>query len=386
MVVERRPHVLHPPTARVGIVSTYPPSRCGIGRFTASLVDALERSAPHLEPDIVRLIDGEPERAHSAAVSMEFDPDCPVSLRAAARHLSKTDAVMVQHEYGIFGGDDGVAVVDLIDHIEAPVVSVLHTVLEMPTSRQRRIVERIGASGHVIVPSESARQVLTSWYDIDPSAVSVIGHGSSWAAAPERLTPRNRLISWGLLGPGKGFERAIEAVAALADIDPPVTYQIVGQTHPKVLRNEGQAYRRSLMKRATDLGVDNRVEFVDRYLDDDELYALVCAADVVVAPYDNAEQVSSGVLIEALSAGRPVVATRFPHAVELLSTGAGIVVDHDDGDELTYGIRALLEQPALYERATRAAGRLSREMSWDAIADRYAQLFSRMIDRQRITA
>lgn len=390
MMERRTPSVLRR-TTTVGVVSTYPPSRCGIGRFTASLIDALLRNAPFLDLDVVRLVDRDEDpvrlgTASTSGVSMEFDPDCRVSLRTACKHLNRRDIVLVQHEYGIFGQEDGTAVLDIVGHLAVPVVAVLHTVLADPTERQRHIVDGLALAGHIVVPSESAREVLLDRYAVSAAGVSVIPHGSSWSAATPHPEPRRNLISWGLLGPGKGFERALHALAQLTDLDPPVHYRIVGQTHPKVLRHSGQGYRDMLQGLAADLGVAGSVEFVDRYVADDELYSLVTAADLVVAPYDNSQQISSGVLTEAVTAGRPVVATRFPHAQELLGTGAGIAVDHRDPGELADAIRTLLTVPYAYGTAASAAAAMSRRMSWDAVASSYARLLSRMLQRQRITA
>lgn len=389
-MMERRPPSVLRRATTVGVVSTYPPNRCGIGRFTAALTDALSRNAPFLDLDIVRIVDRDEDpvrlaTAPTPGISMEFDPDCPVSLRTARKHLDRCDIVLVQHEYGIFGKDDGMAVLDMVDHLGVPLVAVLHTVLAAPTDRQRHIVEGLAQSGHIVVPSEAARDVLLDRYAVSPAGVSVIPHGSSWSAAPPHPDPRRNLISWGLLGPGKGFERATHALAELTDLDPPVRYQIVGQTHPKVLRHSGQAYREMLQQLAEDLGVAGAVEFVDRYVGDGELYSLVTAADLVIAPYDNSQQISSGVLTEAVTAGRPVVATCFPHAQELLRTGAGIVVDHDPG-ELAHAIRGLLTDPHAYATAASSAGAMSRQMSWDAVASGYARLLWRMLQRERIIA
>src|SRR5690606_25149 len=150
-----------------------------------------------------------------------------------------------QHEYGIFGPDDGIAVLDLVDRIEAPVITVAHTVRTTPTPRQKRILEYLARRGEMVVLSRVARDQLVSAFDIDLDHVVVIPHGSNWSARPFGPRTRRRLITWGLLGPGKGIVRALEAVASI-DLDPPVTYDIVGQTHPNVLARYGQSYRHSL--------------------------------------------------------------------------------------------------------------------------------------------
>ncbi len=367
---------------RVGLVTTFPPTRCGIARFSTSLISSLTAVAPTLDIDVVRLLaPGEPSSAH---VGMEIDPDSPVGIRAAARRLDRSDVVVIQHEYGIFGADDGEAVVDLVDAIHRPVVTALHTVPAIPTRNQQRILEELGERTRLVVLSESALDTLVSGYDIPRDRVLVVPHGTHWSAQPVAERPRRSLITWGLLGPGKGLERSIRALSHLRDIEPRPSYRIVGRTHPTVLRTQGLSYRHGLEDLVRDLGVEDMVEFVDRYLDDDELLEMVAASDVVIVPYDNDEQVSSGVVTDAIGAGRPVVATRFPHAIELLTTGAGITVPHDS-EALADAVRLLLVSEPDYQLAATAAARSSQALSWVEGARTYAELIVDL-SRQRATA
>ncbi len=361
------------------MVSTYPPSRCGIARFCSSLADALRFQDAGVEVDVARVVTGDEGPTLPGRAAVEFDPVSNVSRRVAARHLDRCDVVLLQHEFGLYGADDGAAVLDLVDQLHAPLVSVLHTVLPRPTANQRHIVERLAAAGALVVPSHAARATLLDTYDVAARDVAAIPHGAYWSPAPPPAAPHRTLISWGLLGPGKGLERALHAVAELRDLDPPVTYRIVGQTHPKVLRSQGQGYRESLERLAADLGIAGQVEFVNRYVDDDELYGMVAAADVVLVPYDNDEQISSGVLTEAVAAGRPVVATRFPHAVELLGDGAGRCVDHDAG-RLAKEVRALLDDPAAYGASAARAAARSADLAWPAVAAQYLRLLRIRVD------
>jgi glycosyltransferase involved in cell wall biosynthesis len=363
---------------RVGIVSTYPPTRCGIARYTAALVAHLGRVAPHLEVDVVRVIDDGPPISGLGQVGMEFDPRSAVSVRAAARHLDRCDVVIIQHEYGIFGDNDGEAVLDLADQLMTKLVTVAHTVVSNPSDRQRRILVDLHDRSSMVVLSEAARSALAASYAIPRSEVAVIPHGSLWAPAPPKGGARREVITWGLLGPGKGLEKSIEAVAMLRDLEPQLRYRIVGRTHPVVARREGATYRRRLEDLVISLGIDDIVEFVDRYLDDDDLYRLVANSHAVVTPYETVEQVTSGVLVDAVAAGRPVVATRFPHAVEMLSGGAGLVVEHEPSS-LADALRSLLDDDDLYEQALRAAGSRSSEISWETGARAYADLVRSLV-------
>lgn len=369
---------------RVGVVSTYPPTRCGIGRFTASLVDALGTVDVGLDVGVVRLLTGDdPMSGLGDVVEMEIDPASPVSVRAAARHLNRGDLAIINHEFGIFGPRDGVSVVDLARSLDVPALTVLHTVLPEPATEQRHILVELADLTTLVVICEAAADFLIERYGIDECSIEVIPHGAAWQARPVNPTPRRELITWGLLGPGKGLERAIRAIARL-QLEPEVRYRIVGRTHPNVVRNAGYVYRDTLRRLVDELGVSDRVEFVDRYVDDAELEEMVCGADLVIVPYDNEEQVSSGVITEAIGLGRPVVATKFPYAEEMVGMGCGRVVGHDVAS-MTHAITEMLEDPVSYRRAAAAAAARSEELAWSAVATRYSNLI-RALAPARATA
>jgi polysaccharide biosynthesis protein PslF len=355
-----------PHVRRVGMVSTYPPTRCGIARFAERLGAAITALDPRLEVDVVRLIDHQGPPA-IGRVRAEVDPNSPVSVRSAARILNRSDLVIVQHEYGIFGENDGESVVDLVNQIHQPVATILHTVRVDPSSRQQQIIRALGAASSLIVMCGSARDVLDARYGISPDNVTVIHHGSDWTARPSNPAPRRQIISWGLLGPGKGVERALRALTLLRDMRPLPHYSVVGRTHPNVLRRHGTAYRESLERLVAELDIGHMVTFVDHYLEEDELLAMVASCDVVLVPYDNQEQMASGVVTDALAAGRPVVATRFPYAGEMLADGSGLTVGHS-AEEIALALENLLTNDADYLSAVRAAEARSQKLSWASAA------------------
>ncbi|MFP3883411.1 MAG: glycosyltransferase [Actinomycetota bacterium] len=363
-----------PKTMRVGLISTYPPTRCGIGRFASSLVEAIDELDAALDLQVVRLMNDLGKGTPPPEVVMEIDPESPVAIRAASRHLNRLDLTIVQHEFGIYGADEGRSALDLVSAIETPKMVVLHTVLAEPNSNQRWIVESFAEEATIIVLCESAANLLQDRYSVPPDAIEIIRHGARWSPQTVNEEPRRQMITWGLLGPGKGLERSIRAVASLRDISPPVRYLIVGRTHPSVVARHGYEYRHFLQALVEELGVEDIVKFIDRYVSDDELFDLVSRSDLVVVPYDNHDQVSSGVITEAAGLGRPTVATRFPYSEEILGEGAGLVVDHDE-ESLAHAMRTLMEDPVAYARATRGARRLSLDFSWRKIASDYLRLF-----------
>jgi polysaccharide biosynthesis protein PslF len=299
--------------------------------------------------------------------------------------LNQSDVAVIQHEYGIYGGVDGDEVVDIIDGLHVPSIVVAHTVLKHPTPHQRSVLEAIVAMAEqLVVMSEAARQRLCLGFNVDRRKVTTIPHG---ATIPNRAPPgrsrRPTLLTWGLMGPGKGVERVIEAMGSLRDLPGRPRYLVAGRTHPKVLAADGEAYRDARIEQARRSGVADSVSFDAGYRDVATLNALVQSSAVVVLPYDSTDQVTSGVLVDAIANGRPVVATAFPHAVELLNSGAGIVVDHDDPDALASALHRILTQPCFAGSMAAEARRLAPEMAWPVVAGAYLRLAHRLIAEQR---
>jgi len=232
-----------------------------------------------------------------------------------------------------------------------------------------------------------ARDRLMVGYTVDPAKVVVIPHGAAQrAVAREGQQPRPHLLTWGLLGPGKGIEWALRALATLDDLDPAPIYTIAGKTHPKVLEHHGEAYRAGLHSLAAQLGVSTAVRYDPLYRDQDSLSRLIGSADVVVLPYDSREQVTSGVLIEAVAAGIPVVATRFPHAVEVLTRGPGLLVPHRSPALLAAAVRRILTEPGLAAQLVDRSRAGAPTMLWPAVAAHYDALAHRLLALRRPAA
>ena len=362
---------------RIGILSTHPPTPCGLATFSAALSDGL--SANGADVSVVRVADGSP--SSSGRVIGELVNGSPASVAACAELLNRSDIAVIQHEYGLYGGVDGDEVVDIIDGLRVPSIVVAHTVLKDPTPHQRSVLEAIAAmADQVVVMSEAASQRLCLGFDIDRRKVITIPHGATLPRnAPVKRSGRPTLLTCGLLGPGKGIERVIEAMGSLHYLRGRPRYLIAGRTHPKVLAADGEAYRDARTEQARRGGVADSVCFDPDYRDVSSLTALIQSAAVVVLPYDSTDQVTSGVLVDAIAAGRPVVATAFPHAVELLGSGAGIVVDHDDPDALAFALRRVVTEPRLAGSMAAEARRLAPTMAWPVVAKAYVRLAHRLV-------
>lgn len=367
-----------------GILSTYPPTQCGLATFSYALTQSLNATPGSL---------GGSDRVVAGVVAVvdEFDPAGlpdvlhqwvraqPSGWSGAAEALNSFDLAVIQHEFGIFGGRDGADILEVARALRVPMVVVLHTVLVSPSQHQRAIVEElVRRSVEIVVMTETARLRLVEHYPVDPTRVRVIPHG----AADNSLQPsdvrlphqRPVILTWGLLGEGKGIEWGIDAMALLSDLRPAPIYRVVGETHPRVVERQGEHYREDLGRRAHGLGLADTVQFDARYLGAAELRHVVQQADVVLLPYDSVDQVTSGVLIEAVTAGKPIVSTGFPHARELLSAGAGLVVERQDPEAIAAALRRVLTEPGLASHMAAESRRLAPSLLWPAVAEQYREL------------
>jgi polysaccharide biosynthesis protein PslF len=299
--------------------------------------------------------------------------------------LNQVDVAVIQHEYGIYDSVVGDEIVDIVDGLRVPSIVIAHTIPKSPTSQQRSVLEAIVAmAGQVVVMSEAARQRLCLTYTVDRRKVTMIPHGATVPSIPRAMRPsRPTILTWGLLGPGKGIERVIDAMPLLNDVPGRPRYIVAGPTHPKVLADEGEAYRDARIEQARRNGVTDSVSFEPGYYGQSMLTSLIQQSSVVVLPYDSTEQVTSGVLVDAIANGRPVVATAFPHAAELLNTGAGIVVDHDDPVALASALRQIITHPRLAGSMAAEARRRAPEMAWPLVASAYVALARRLLAERR---
>jgi glycosyltransferase involved in cell wall biosynthesis len=367
---------------RTAFVSTYAPHRCGIATFAYDLATTAG------EREIVALHPADEPGPYPPEVHHRIRRDVRADYVAVAWALNNcgVDVVSIQHEYGIWGGNDGAYVLDFVRALRVPAVATLHTVLRHPTLSQRRILtELIDACSATVVMSRAAASLLTRAYDVEPTRLEIVAHGvpDLPLVAPNTVKPRLRLqgrsviLSFGLLGPGKGYESAIAAMPAVVKAVPSATYVILGATHPNLLNREGEAYRRSLEATAAALGASDHVLFVDRFVGQEELGQWLQAADVFVTPYPNLDQIVSGTLSYAMGAGKAIVSTPYAYAREQLANGRGRLFQAGSADALAGTLIDLLRDPALRASLGRRAYEYSRGMVWSEVGAEYRRVFAR---------
>lgn len=368
---------------RTAFVATYAPRRCGIATFTSDLARATgSRHIAVLHPsgDAMAYPD---EVRHVIRTSVRED------YFDTARALNRTvDIVSVQHEYGIWGGDDGDHVLDFVRALTVPAVVTMHTVLRAPTPRQRAVLSELAAIADAsVVMSRSAADLLIHTYGADPDRLAVIPHGvpdvplvDSDAVKPSLgLGGRDVILSFGLLGPGKGYELALAALPGVVATHANAMYVILGATHPELIRRDGEAYRESLVTEVARLGMTDHVRFVDEFVSIAALTRWLEAADVVVTPYPNLSQIVSGTLSYAMGAGRAIVSTPYTYAEELLADERGVLVTPGSPTDLAAALGSLIADPAMRARIGARAFAYSRRMVWSAVGAEYEALFTRLV-------
>ena len=382
---------------RVAIVSTYQPRHCGIAVFSGDLRAALLEADSSLAVDIVSISRGDNSRPHPPEVVATIRQEVASDYCAAAEELGRAnvDVVLIEHEYGIFGGNDGHFVLELANQLTVPMVVTLHTVLANPPAERARTMRALcQRAALIMVFTETARRMLGEQGLAEPERVRVVPHGApdeltqaAWADGVDEdiassslqlpsLAGRTVLSTFGLISDSKGLELAIRALPSIVASHPEVMYLIAGQTHPEVIHKEGESYRLGLQQLVHDLDLCDHVWFIDRFLSIDELAMLLARTDLYLTPYRSRDQIVSGALTFAVAAGCPVVSTPYFYAEDLLSSGAGRLVPSADSSELAAAALDLLGSRAKMKAARAEARRVGADLTWSSVGKTTLELLS----------
>lgn len=380
-------------TFNIAFIGNYLPRPCGIATFTTDLCEATAKLlSPRSNVFAIAINDTVKGYDYPARVAFTISQTWQKDYFEAANliNTSNADIVCIQHEYGIFGGWDGIYILSLISNLNVPVVVTLHTVLKNPTPNQKKIVREIAArASKLIVMSQMAVDFLINIYGLKPDKIEMIHHGTpdfpsldtSHYKKRFKLEGRHTILTFGLIGPQKGIETVIKALPQVVSEFPDLTYVILGQTHPLILKEYGERYRTSLVGLVEKLGLQDHVTFDNRFVAIQELYAWLLAADIYITPYINEAQIVSGTLAYAVGAGKAVISTPYWYAQELLADGRGRLIDFNDSDKLVVVLKELLSDPQKIKLMQKKAGAFGRQMSWAKVAKKYLDTFVRIVDR-----
>ena len=371
---------------RVAFIGNHLPRRCGIATFTHDLHRAVATARPDLETCVVAMTDPGRTYDYPPAVRFQIRDEVIGDYVRAAEFLNNAgfDVVSLQHEYGIFGGEAGGNIIELLSRLEMPIVTTLHTVLPQPTPIQRDVMRRIiDASTKIVVMSEKGREFLRSVHDVPARKIEVIPHGipdfpfleTHHAKAKFGFDGKTVILTFGLLSPNKGIETMLDAMPGIIKSCPNAVYVVLGATHPNLVRDQGEAYRESLTARVQELGIEDHVVFFDQFVDQATLLDFISMCDVYVTPYLNEAQMTSGTLAYSFGLGKAVVSTPYWHAKELLADGRGILVPFGDAKAMGTEIAGLLTNDVRRHAMRKRAYAASRSMTWAQTAKRYLASF-----------
>jgi glycosyltransferase involved in cell wall biosynthesis len=372
--------------AKIAVIGSYVPRRCGIATFSADLLGSMRSTAPDTEFCAVAMNDIPLGYDYPSEVQFEIGQRIVADYRTAVEFLNMNavDAVSLQHEFGIYGGKAGNNVVGLLQNLRMPVVTTLHTVLEEPDRDQEQVIRAVASlSDRIVVMSARAAHILRKVYGVARTRIAIIPHGvpdmpfldSSYHKEEFGMIGKKVVLTFGLMSRGKGYEYVIEALPKIVRAHPDATFVVIGETHPGVKRQEGESYRDSLKSRAAELGVGDNVRFDDRFLDTDALTEFLSTADICITPYLNREQIVSGVLSYALGAGKAIVSTPYRYAEEMLADGRGRLVPFRDSEAVAEQVIDLLSNDDERQAMRKQAYTFARNMVWSDVGAQYLALF-----------
>lgn len=382
----------------VAVIGNYLPRRCGIATFTYDICEAL---ALEIEPSgsvyTLAMNDIPEGYKYPDRVRMELRANMVKDYVMASDfiNIDSPDVVLLQHEFGIYGGPSGAYIIKLLKELSAPVVTTLHTVLKDPNSEQRQVMEELKSiSEGFIVMSQRGANMLKEVYNVPEERVHYIPHGipdvpfvdPNFYKDNFGVEGRRVILTFGLLSPGKGIEVLIDAMPEVVKQYPDVVYILLGATHPHIIKNYGEEYRYSLQQKVKQYNIQDNVIFIDRFVSIEELCAFIGAADIYVTPYLNKEQIVSGTLAYTLGAGKAIISTPYWYAEEMLGDERGVLFPFKDSEALSHSIIDLFKNETERHLMRKRAYQYSRNMVWKSVANAYIDVFKGVINERSVSA
>ena len=376
-------------------IATYPPRQCGIGTFTQNLFNSMTASkedVSHRNSFIVAMDDAEEGLTYPEEVKLTIKQEVQEDYLAAAKYInmSGADCCILQHEFGIFGGQDGIYILPLLHELEIPLIVTLHTVIQTPSNNQREVLQTIcSMANRVVVMSYKAIEMLVEIYEIPRSKIAYIEHGVPKIEYKQekvkkefKLQDRKVMLTFGFVGRNKGIETAIKALPKVVEKYPEVLYIVLGKTHPNVIKHAGEEYRLSLIQLIEDLNLEKNVVLLNEFATQKQLFKYLYASDIYITPYLNEAQITSGTLSYAVGTGSAVVSTPYWHATELLSEGRGVLFDFGNIEQLSDTLIELLDNPEKRLEIRKKAKEHGYKITWPKIGGIYNEVVDAVIDEK----
>ncbi len=385
---------------KIAYIGTYPPRECGIGTFTRNLYNSMvmnrafrqagnKTTIASIEGLVIALNDHEQTYNYPEEVKLTIRQEHQRDYLSAVKfiNLSGADLCILEHEFGIFGGQNGVYILPLLHRLEIPLIVTLHTIIKTPSYNEKAIlVEICKMASKIVVMSHKAIEFLTTIYNVDKRKVEYIEHGvpdiqfnKSQSKKEFHLENKKVLLTFGFISRNKGIETVIKALPKVIEKHPEVLYMILGKTHPNVLRYSGEEYRIYLQHLVKSLNLSQHVFFLNEFINQKELFKYLSASDIYVTPYMNEAQITSGTLSYAIGAGSAVVSTPYWHATELLADGRGRLFNFNDSNGLSTIIIELLDNPDVLKILRKKAFDYGKTIKWDKTGEKYITVAKKIL-------
>lgn len=375
---------------KLAYIGTYPPRECGIGTFTQNLAHSmLENGKGINEIAVFAMSDHNHLYPYPPEVKLSINQEQQTDYLETVNYinLSGADACILEHEFGIYGGQSGVYILPLLHRLNIPLITTLHTILETPSYTEKAILKEIcKMSDRVVVMSHKAVHFLVEIYDVPKEKIVLIEHGvpdihfdKQESRKEFKLNEKKLLLTFGFIGRNKGIETVIKALPQIIEKHPEVLYIVLGKTHPNVLRHSGEEYRNYLQVLIKTLKLNDHVLLLNEFIDENELFKYLSACDIYITPYPNEAQITSGTLSYAMGSGCAVVSTPYWHAAELLAENKGRLFDFNDSDGLSHVLNELLEHPKTLNDIQEKAAEYGQNITWPKIGKKYAELVTQVL-------
>lgn len=378
---------------KITYIATYPPRECGIGTFTNNLFKSMlmQKEQKH-EGFVVALNDNELTYKYPKEVKHIIRQDHQEDYIKAVEYINQSgaDICILEHEFGIFGGQSGVFILPLLHRLEIPLVVTLHTILKAPSYNEKAILKEICKMAHkIVVMSYKAVEFLIDVYDVPKRKIVLIEHGVpdihfSPEESKKELKLKNKkvLFTFGFVGRSKGIETVIKALPKVVKKHPEIIYIVLGKTHPNVLRHSGDEYRVFLQRLVKNLQLENNVIFLNEFIEEQDLFKYLYACDIYITPYLNEAQITSGTLSYAVGAGAAVLSTPYWHAAELLANGRGRLFNFNDSENLAETLTELLDKPEELNKLKNNAGEYGKKITWPKTGKKYLSLAEKILKEE----
>lgn len=379
---------------KIVYIGTYPPRECGIGTFTKNLYKSMVSiyATKHglIDGIVVAMDDHEQTYNYPKEVKLTIRQEHQRDYLKASDfiNLSGADLCVLEHEFGIFGGQNGVYILSLIHRLEIPLIVTLHTIVKTPTYNEKMVLQEIcKMANKIVVMSHKAIEFLIEIYNVQKEKIVFIEHGvpdlkfdHEQSKKEFKLENKKVILTFGFISRNKGIETVIKALPNVVEKYPDILYIVMGKTHPNVIRHQGEEYRNYLQQLVKSLNLEKHVLFLNKFTNQKELFKYLSASDIYVTPYLNEAQITSGTLSYAIGVGSAVISTPYWHAEELLADGRGRLFNFNDSEELSTILMELFDKPELLKKLKKRAFEYGKKITWPKTGEKYIELTNRILD------